>query len=69
MPVTLPGWILFAVMLASNCVASFMSGTLLFTGFGKREPKSLRYMVTALAFGAVMIASALLFIWVEPRPA
>ncbi|MCJ2092087.1 MULTISPECIES: hypothetical protein [unclassified Methylobacterium] len=63
---TLPGWILFASILVSGMTACSVAAAMLDHALGEGAIER-RDFLTFLLFGTLLVASALLLLWVETR--
>ena len=66
MPQTLPGWTLFACILVSGITAGSAAAAMLDDALGEGTIQR-RNFLTVLLFGALLVVSALLLLWVETR--
>ena len=66
MPQTLPGWILFACILVSGITAGSAAAAMLDDALGEGAIQR-RNFLTLLLFGALLVVSVLLLLWVETR--
>lgn len=66
MPQTLSGWVLFAAVLISGMTAGSTAAAMLDDAWEGQaiEPRD---VLTLLLFGALLVTSALLLLWVELR--
>ncbi len=67
MPQTLSGWILFAIIIVSGCASISTAVKLIVSGFGQASQHD-RDLHSADSFGALLVISKTLFIWLEPMP-
>ena len=67
MPQTLPGWILFAIIIVSGCASISTTVKLIVSEFGQASQHD-RDFHSAYIFGALLVISTTLFIWFEPMP-
>ncbi|QEE41328.1 MULTISPECIES: hypothetical protein [unclassified Methylobacterium] len=66
MPETLPGWVLFAAMMAS-ATGTLVAGTRLSLAELRQAKPDRQDMHSVRAFGTLLIVSTLLFLFVEGR--
>lgn len=65
MPQTLAGWILFTLIIVSGCASIATAAKLIISAFGKAS-QDRRDFHAAYIFGALLVVSTVLFIWIEP---
>ena len=66
MPQTLAGWILFAAILISGMTAGSTAAAMLDDALGEGTIQR-RDVLTLVLFGTLLVAAALLLLWVELR--